>query len=393
MAGRSLSKAAGRRGGAIALATGLALSGAWLVAPGAGAAVSENDGPDAVAARPAKFHGTIKCNEVDSGWSEIKLEGGDLTDGTYPASGPVQIEVDFTTADGQTFGFRVATGASTIGGVDAVIVKAGDDETTSSIYRYTPEEVEDDGLTRPAQNGISHISFCYDSGGTTSEPTGTTGTTTTGGTETTGTTGDTTTGATTAGATTSGTSTGETTSGTTGSTSTGTDTTGTTGGGTDGSSTTTTGETGGGSTASGGFSAPDQSGGQASPVSGTRTNPTPAPIPEPAPTAAPAQPAPEQPRPVDLFNIAPEQVGLPAVEPQIESAAPVVEATPAETQTDVRGVTVRRAPAVQAAPRATLPATGAPTTWMLYTGVSLVLLGYAALLWGRRPEGAHYRAT
>ena len=58
-------------------------------------------------------------------------------------------------------------------GVDAVYVKAG--SGGSNLYRYDPpaESTGDTGLVSPGEggNGISHISFCYDAGGSTATPT------------------------------------------------------------------------------------------------------------------------------------------------------------------------------------------------------------------------------
>lgn len=93
-------------------------------------------------------------------WIEFKLEdksneGGpnQLQDGTY-SDGTLEVTID--NFDGTSFDW-----SSNIG-VDAVFVKAGNDK--HNLYLYDPESTGDDGLQSQdgSGNGISHISFCYD---------------------------------------------------------------------------------------------------------------------------------------------------------------------------------------------------------------------------------------
>jgi hypothetical protein len=88
-------------------------------------------------------------------WSEFKLEGGDLSNGSH-TQGPLTVTISNLTGD--TFDWT-----SNIG-VDAVVVKGGN--AGSHLYRYDPptESTGDTGLgvPTPSNNGISHISFCYD---------------------------------------------------------------------------------------------------------------------------------------------------------------------------------------------------------------------------------------
>ncbi|MGH2695116.1 MAG: hypothetical protein ACRDJJ_09940 [Actinomycetota bacterium] len=130
--------------------SGLALAG--LVMPPAGASHVD----------PQEMAGNPTCADLGD-FEELKLEpvqSGSESDGTLS----VTISVS-----GSSFDW-----SSNIG-VDAVIVKGG---TNANAYRYSPEETSDTDLTAPINDandqpyGLSHISFCYDSGGgqTTSPP-------------------------------------------------------------------------------------------------------------------------------------------------------------------------------------------------------------------------------
>src|SRR3972149_2877253 len=97
-----------------------------------------------------------RCSDVqgaDQSWTEFKLEGGDLADGTY-TSGPLTVTLRNFAEDSFDWESNI--------GVDAVIVKGGN--AGSYLYRYDPpaEAMSDVGLTVPGQNAISHLSFCYD---------------------------------------------------------------------------------------------------------------------------------------------------------------------------------------------------------------------------------------
>ena len=91
-------------------------------------------------------------NQGDQTWTQLKVDPN--ADGTY-TDGTLTVTIS-NTQDDKTFDW-----SSNIG-VDAVIVKGGDDG--SYLYRYDPpsEETSDTGLTTPGQNAISHVNFCYD---------------------------------------------------------------------------------------------------------------------------------------------------------------------------------------------------------------------------------------
>jgi hypothetical protein len=107
------------------------------------------------------------CDDLEGAgqtWIEFKLEGATLTNGPH-TQGPLTVTIANLTGD--TFNW-----SSNIG-VDAVVVKGG--EAGSHLYRYDPptESTGDTGLgvPNPSNNGISHISFCYDLPDATPTPT------------------------------------------------------------------------------------------------------------------------------------------------------------------------------------------------------------------------------
>ena len=97
-------------------------------------------------------------------WTEFKLEGGGLSNGLHTDG---TLEVTISNLADDTFDWT-----SNIG-VDGVVVKGGN--AGSHFYRYDPptESFGDTGLGVPVpeNNGISHISFCYDEEETTPTPT------------------------------------------------------------------------------------------------------------------------------------------------------------------------------------------------------------------------------
>ena len=92
-------------------------------------------------------------------WTQFKLEGDDLADGTY-SDGTLEVTIDnfVNSSSGTPGSFDWSSNI----GVDAVFVKAGSDK--HNLYLYDPEATSDTGLGPQAGqgNGISHISFCYD---------------------------------------------------------------------------------------------------------------------------------------------------------------------------------------------------------------------------------------
>jgi hypothetical protein len=103
--------------------------------------------------------GNPTCAAFDASWTQFKLEGGNLADGTY-SDGTLEVTIsNFKNSDsGNPGSFDWSSNI----GVDAVFVKAGNDK--HNLFVYSPESTGDTELGPQAGqgNGISHISFCYD---------------------------------------------------------------------------------------------------------------------------------------------------------------------------------------------------------------------------------------
>jgi hypothetical protein len=100
------------------------------------------------------------CSDFGN-WLEVKDES--------PSNGTIDVP-DFGTITISNFANNAFDWSSDFG-IDAVLVKAGDDK--HNLYIYNPESMGDTGLTAQAGsgNGISHISFCYDADAPTPTPT------------------------------------------------------------------------------------------------------------------------------------------------------------------------------------------------------------------------------
>jgi hypothetical protein len=110
--------------------------------------------------------GNPTCGDFNAAWTQLKVEppgNGVFTDGTLT----VTISNFANSSSGTPGSFDWSSNI----GVDAVFVKAGNDK--HNLYTYNPESTGDTGLGPQSGtgNGISHISFCYDAGGTTATPT------------------------------------------------------------------------------------------------------------------------------------------------------------------------------------------------------------------------------
>ncbi len=110
--------------------------------------------------------GNPTCGDFNAAWTQLKVEppgNGVFTDGT--------LTVTITNFANSSSGTPGSFDWSSNIGVDAVFVKAGNDK--HNLYTYNPESTGDTGLGPQSGtgNGISHLSFCYDAGGTTATPT------------------------------------------------------------------------------------------------------------------------------------------------------------------------------------------------------------------------------
>ena len=103
--------------------------------------------------------GNPTCADFDGSWTQFKLEGGALDDGTYTDG---TLEVTISNFQNSSSGNPGSFDWSSNIGVDAVFVKAGSDK--HNLFVYSPELTGDTDLGPQAGqgNGISHISFCYD---------------------------------------------------------------------------------------------------------------------------------------------------------------------------------------------------------------------------------------
>ncbi len=116
--------------------------------------------PDPKPKFPDRLNGNPTCADLDGiygggqTWLEAKVDSNDLSNGAKVfGAGTITLNnyssgsFDFTS----TFG------------IDAVLVKAGSDSHNLYIYQPGPgETMGDTNLVVGANNGISHISFCYD---------------------------------------------------------------------------------------------------------------------------------------------------------------------------------------------------------------------------------------
>jgi len=103
--------------------------------------------------------GNPTCADFDGSWTQFKLEGGALGDGTHTDG---TLEVTISNFQNSSSGNPGSFDWSSNIGVDAVLVKAGNDK--HNLFVYSPESTGDTDLGPQAGqgNGISHISFCYD---------------------------------------------------------------------------------------------------------------------------------------------------------------------------------------------------------------------------------------
>lgn len=157
---------------AMGVATGVVLLSMVLLVIGAPAGASHVD--------PVLVEGNLNCHAVTGLEEVLRLEGGQLADGSYPlhsGSGSIAIDVRSTSL-GAVFDWS-ASGVL----IEAVFVKGG---PNGNLYLYKGGASADTGLHSPVNPsngsyyGLSHITFCVpDSSTSTTTSTTTTSTTTT----------------------------------------------------------------------------------------------------------------------------------------------------------------------------------------------------------------------
>ena len=131
--------------------------------------------PEFIAHEDDKNPTCIDYERASQAWTELKHDAPPAN--TTVSNADISVEISHATS--QSFSWELTSGGDEFGGIDAVLVKSG--ASGHNLYRYDDpdatsnfgEATEDDGLASPGQNGISHISFCYDLGGgpTTTTPT------------------------------------------------------------------------------------------------------------------------------------------------------------------------------------------------------------------------------
>jgi hypothetical protein len=107
---------------------------------------------------PTSMTGNPECAQINSGWSELKIDA--LPKNQTYSNSDISVTISNLTGN-QTFDW------SATHTVDAVIVKSG---TDSLVYTYDPEASSDTAVSGPAGYDISHVSFCYDEGDYTPPP-------------------------------------------------------------------------------------------------------------------------------------------------------------------------------------------------------------------------------
>lgn len=110
----------------------------------------------------------IEFEGTGQSWTEVKHDAPPSDTTVSDAT----VSIQLTHASGASFDWKLTSGADEVGGIDAVLVKSG--SGGHNLYHYDDpdkgaanfgEALLDDGLTGPTQQGISHVSFCYDLGG------------------------------------------------------------------------------------------------------------------------------------------------------------------------------------------------------------------------------------
>jgi hypothetical protein len=104
----------------------------------------------AASVAPTTVSGNPGCSDLNSGWTELKVDR--VPSNTTYSDGTLSVTISNVT-NNLTFDWT-----SNIG-VDAVIVKAA---TNSYVYSYSPESTGDTGVGSQDKSDISHVSFCYD---------------------------------------------------------------------------------------------------------------------------------------------------------------------------------------------------------------------------------------
>jgi hypothetical protein len=107
---------------------------------------------------PTGAEGNPGCADINSGWSEFKIDA--LPQNKTYSNADLSVTISHLTGN-ETFDW------SATHTIDAVLIKSG---TGTLVYTYVPEASSDTAVSGPAGYDISHVSFCYDEGDYTPPP-------------------------------------------------------------------------------------------------------------------------------------------------------------------------------------------------------------------------------
>src|SRR4051794_23641526 len=107
---------------------------------------------------PTDLVGNPSCQDINSGWSELKIDA--LPKNQTYSNSDLAVTISNLTGN-ESFDW------SANHSLDAVLIKSG---THTLVYTYNPESFGDTLVAGPQGFDISHVSFCYDAGDTPPPP-------------------------------------------------------------------------------------------------------------------------------------------------------------------------------------------------------------------------------
>lgn len=103
---------------------------------------------------PTSMTGNPNCQDISSGWLELKIDS--VPNEQSYSNSDLTVTISSVTGN-ETFDWTATHS------IDAVMVKSG---TGTLVYTYDPESFGDTLVSGPHGYDISHVSFCYDEGDT-----------------------------------------------------------------------------------------------------------------------------------------------------------------------------------------------------------------------------------
>jgi hypothetical protein len=101
---------------------------------------------------PSDMTGNPSCQDINGGWSELKIDA--LPQNKTYSNSDISVTISNLTGN-ETIDWAANHS------VDAVLIKSG---THTLVYAYDPESFGDTIVSGPHGYDISHVSFCYDDG-------------------------------------------------------------------------------------------------------------------------------------------------------------------------------------------------------------------------------------